>query len=175
MLQNHITCVDQNFSCIGRSAHQLSGIGAPSSGAWPAANRALYLPFSIPEPVTVARMMYHPGTVAANIDIGIYSYAGALLVSSGTVAKGTTAQVEFVNVTDTPLAAGDYYFALVNSNNTGNFHRIQSSLPSAVPFMKHMGVLQEALGSTVLPSSMTPATPASDYYPLVGFTQSATF
>lgn len=138
---------------------------------WPANNRAVYAPVSIPARFTIARFFAVNGTNATgNMDIGIYDLGGNRLLSTGTTARSGTSVVQYIGVTDTSFPAGQYYLALVASSTTGEFFR---TLSNAV-FLRVSGWLQEDLGGTVLPATMTPVTNTNASAFAFGFSQSDT-
>jgi hypothetical protein len=143
----------------------ISGGGA----AWPAANRAIYVPIVLPQPALLARFMVAGNSTTGNDDVGIYTQSGSLIISTGSVA--CAASLQYHNVTDTPLGPGRYYLAL-SHNNTGSHVRTGGS--TLLPMVRMAGVLQET-SAFGLPSTMTPEAAASVYVPLFGFTQSASF
>lgn len=100
---------------------RMSGLNtwAPSNVA-PTANRAYYIPFDICDEFTVTTMFWvNAGSVgAANVDVGIYDEDGTRLVSSGAIATAGANVVQVVDVADTILPAGTYYFALSKSATT---------------------------------------------------------
>jgi hypothetical protein len=122
-----------------------------SSAAWPTANLAIYVPVRIPTACVVKKLALANGaSVTGNFDIGIYSPAGARLVSAGSTAQSGATTEQVVDVTDTLLLAGLYYFAACHSS-TGSV----MMLAQAAPIAAAHGVLTEALGSVTLPSTAT--------------------
>ncbi len=101
---------------------------APSSGAWPSANRAIAIPFSVEHGETAYRLFICLGTTAGNgttqnLDMGIYARDGtttaAKVVSMGTTLASTTASaVQYLNITDTFLSPGKYYLVGTMDNAT---------------------------------------------------------
>jgi|KBSSwiStaDraftv2_1062776.scaffolds.fasta_scaffold22086_4 hypothetical protein len=158
---------------IGRFGPILSMYTTNNAGgaAWPANNRALYFPVHLPAPFLVARgYLVNDGNNTGNVDIGVYTIGGTRLVSSGSTARGSTNATQYIDLTDTWLSPGDYYWALVASSTSGVF----TAVASGVSQCRADGMLQEDLGATTLPSSMSPAAIATANIPLFGFTQSAT-
>ena len=143
-----------------------------ASQAWPAVNRAHYMPVTLPSRFTVARFVVAVGTTAGgNIDVGLYDSAGNRLLSTGTVARGSVSTIQYLDVTDQSFPAGKYYLALVCSSTGVGFTRVQVDNTDN---FKAVGLLQEDLGSTVLPATMTPVAFSTDTAFWFGFTQSAT-
>lgn len=140
------------------------GIGSAGNAAWPAANDALFIPFSIDKPIIVKRMYSMNGNVAGNnIDLGIYTMGGARIVSIGTTAQSGTSTVQFFDITDTYLSPGSYYMAVAASGTTATFRRFNPS----IILLQQMGVMK-ATSSFVLPSSVTLTTVTAAYVPEIG-------
>jgi len=138
---------------------------------WPTANRALYWPVHIPSPFLAARAFHcQAGNNTGNVDIGIYDINGNRLVSTGSTARGSTNVAQYIDITDTWLSPGDYYWAMVGSSTSGQTNGVSAS----APLLRADGCLKEDLGATTLPSSMNPATFADADVIFMGFTQSAT-
>lgn len=148
------------------SAVIITGLGPSSSGSWPAANRALYLPIFLPVGATLARFFEVNNSATNNVDVGIYTDAGVKITTTGSVAR--TLGCQYLNVTDVQLGPGKYYLGMA-SDATSNFFQIGPS----VGHLRVAGVLQEA-AAFPLPATMTGATVASAYLPIFGFTQSST-
>src|SRR5271154_4607263 len=87
------TCISppviSTFSALGAA---MAGVGmgvGPASQLWSnigvgAANAAIFIPFTVPDTITIAKLAAANGTaVAGNVDMGIYSEAGNRLVSKG--------------------------------------------------------------------------------------------
>jgi hypothetical protein len=146
------------------------GDGGISSAAWPANNLAVYVPVSIPVPFIVARFMVPNGSnITGNVDVGIYSAAGALLLSTGSTARANASAVQYIDVTNQVFQAGTYYLALVGSSTTGTYLRAPISIATRA---RMVGVLEEQLGATALPSTMTPVAYTRTSVFQFGFTQS---
>lgn len=88
------------------------------AGTWPAANRAIYVPFYVADTPTMVGGWILNGTVASgNLDIGIYK-AGTRLVSMGSTAMSGTSALQLFNTADTALTAGWHYMAMACDNVT---------------------------------------------------------
>jgi hypothetical protein len=96
--------------------------GIAGAVAWPAANLALYQPFSLPFPYSIKRLMIGRGTGGlGNWSLGIYDKEGAsIYLSGGFAASGGTTQIQYHTVT-TPftLDPGEYFFG-VSSDTTAS-------------------------------------------------------
>jgi hypothetical protein len=147
----------------------LAGAAPTTSTAWGTANLAWFLPFSLPWSYTVQRLFLANGaTVNGNIDLGIYSLAGAKLASTGAVAQATVTEVQYVALgSPLVLAAGTYLFGISLSSATGTVSMSASVTP---PFGRIMGMFQQATAHP-LPTTATLAAWNSTGYPLVGITR----
>ena len=148
-------------------------LAAPASATYPATNRAHYIPFS----VTISRTVYqlyvlNGSAVSGNIDVGVYSEAGAKLISSGATAQAGTGVIQLFDVADTALAAGSYYMAVWMNNTTGTLARTTATLISN----GIMGIRQETV-VTNLPTTWTPtaATATAPFVPVMGLVTRSDF
>lgn len=141
-----------------------------TSNVWPANNRAFYVPIRTDVTTTYARGVVINGTNATgNADVGIYNAAGSRLASSGSTARTGTTALDFYPTTDLVLPPGFYYLGLVLSSTTG---QVQNLVPATVALARATGTLQEDLGGTTLPSSMTGVSVTSAFIPIFGYSQS---
>jgi hypothetical protein len=142
------------------------GQGAPASQNYVTANLAVYIPFWVPVPLLVTKMGWGNGSaVAGNICAGIYTPAGARLVTTGSTAQSGTATLQVVDVADTFLARGTYYLGM-NSDTSGATQKVIAVLPAAgIP--QSLGLLQQAVGAVALPDPATFAKYAAAFIPLV--------
>lgn len=144
----------------------------PSSAAWHAANDPIAFPFRLSEGATVDQLCTCNGTAAGgNFDIGIYNAAWARLVSTGSTAGSGNSVWQFVDVTNTPLAANTlYYLVLVRDNITANRQRSSGAGGQAVAFAL-AGVQDSTTDAFPLPDPLTNMAAASGSYtalPLAG-------
>jgi hypothetical protein len=145
---------------------QLAAVASapPGNSGWPAANLAIYVPFTLDEAVTVVKLFWSNGAaVAGNVDAGIYDEAGARLVSSGSTVAAGTSQIQEVDVTDTRVAPGRYYLALAASSTSQQLQRTQVG---STPLLRAFGLANQAVFP--LPASATFAACGYDFIPLVG-------
>src|ERR1700716_2472412 len=71
------------------------------SVAWPAANRALYMPITLEAATTVRQIAWQNGTVVSgNVDAGIYDSSKAKVIATGSTAQSETSTVQLVDITD---------------------------------------------------------------------------
>jgi hypothetical protein len=134
----------------------------PASVVWPAANQALYVPFTVSDRVTFTRAHWYNGaTASGNVDVGIYNEAAARLCSTGAVAQGTINVVQTAAFTaSVALNPGRYYMAMSCSSATATMFASSASL---LPIMA--GMYQQATAH-VLPATATFATWTSTMQPL---------
>lgn len=142
----------------------------PTSGAWPASNRALYVPFTLRTAATVYKVFWANGaTASGNVDMGIFASTsgkpGALVISTGSTAQSGTDTLQTIDIADTQLVGGVlYYMALVNSGSTGTFYRYTTPVANLLTML---GCCQSAT-SLPLAANPTIATLASSYTPMFG-------
>ncbi|MEM3117107.1 MAG: hypothetical protein QW136_01755 [Nitrososphaerales archaeon] len=137
----------------------VSGAGGSTTG-W-AANRAVYTSIYISAPVTVTFMAFNASTASGNYDIGIYNWTGTRLVSSGSTAMVSGANVN--DITDTSLLPGWYFAALAVDNATAV---ITASVLAPVGAITAMG-LRTQENAFPLPNTATFAINILGAYPLI--------
>ena len=151
-------------SCVSTILNN-SGASAGSL-AWPAANRAIYVPVLIENPVTVLKMAVNVAVQSGNLDVGIYDEMGNRIVSKGSTAVGA-AGLQTVDITDTTLNPGLYFIAMCVDNTTASFTRVPITTAEV---LRMGGMQQQAVGAVTLPDPATFANPATGYVPLIGLT-----
>lgn len=160
-ISNDLALASQLRSVVSFSAN-------PASTAWPAANRAILVPFRLPSLTVIYQAIVGCGaTAAGNFDVGIYDKFGNRIVSGGATAK-TNSTEAVVNLTDTTLGVGTYYMALA-ADGTNNY---MAYAPAQVGLVKAIGVRQ-ASTAYVLPATVTFETAASAFVPVFGLLASA--
>lgn len=164
-------------ACIHVESPQAATYGAGvlqvanyAAAAWPAANRAIYVPFNMDQYATAKQMFWENGAVAGTSDIGIYDAISLKrLVSLGATTNAGTVQLG--NIADTALSPGCYYLGMLVSTVTTE---TVFSAPASIPFLRACGVVQQAVGAAALPDPMVPAAVASAYLPFFGVSFQAT-
>lgn len=146
---------------LGGGLKAAMGDGAlTTSTAWPAANRAILIPFRLPRRVTLYQAVVGSGaTATGNFDVGVYQPDGKRVISAGSTAKGNSVET-VVNLTDTLIGPGFYYMAL-SASTTNNF--IASTVANA-GIAKNLGIRQ-ASSAFALPDPITFETAASNIIP----------
>lgn len=145
---------------------ELAIIGSAFAEAtFPASNRAIAIPFTNTESITVVKMWaLNGGVVSGNIDIGIYDEDFAKVVTIGSTAQAGVSIIQEFNIADTVLAAGRYYMVVAMDNTTGELARYSTGVEN----QKSLGLFQMA-SAFALPTTLTPADVASAYVPVIGF------
>lgn len=136
---------------------------ASASGAWPANNRAIFVPFELAVHATFYKAWTNIGTSSGNIDFGIYDLAGNRLGSAGSTASPGTG-FHIVDISDTTLQPGNYYMAMAAS--TTGFLPSRWASP-ALQIMTSFG-LGDMASALALPNPATIAVATSAYIPLFG-------
>ncbi len=150
-----------NLASVGAATGSL---GAAASAVWPAANRAIYVPFRISESIVIQNLFLQNGSaVSGNFDIGILDIAGCKLVSSGSTAQAGVSVTQTVDITDTQIGPGLFYLALSFNNITATVLRSTSN----ARFLRLLGCAQEA-NAFPLPAVATFALVGSNYLPACG-------
>ena len=163
-----ITITPWSYQSLGVALFA-AGTPLPSgAAAWPAAGAVIFVPFGVPEPVTITKLFYGIGAAAGNIDMGVYDASGNLLVSAGTTAASGSTTLQVVDVTDTTIARGQYYLALVA--DTVTTLTIARAAPAA-GLAQSLGLLEQDSVTLPLSTGASPATFAKytrAYVPVIG-------
>jgi hypothetical protein len=141
------------------------GDTALSDVIYPAANRAVYIPFVLYRPATAYKMfLFNGAVVSGNIDLGIYDKAGVRLASIGsTVQAGTSNLQEVAFASPVQLGPGYYFMAMSMDNITGQVLR------RALGNNEGQAAGQYQQGSAFpLPATATLNALSSSYIPLIG-------
>lgn len=157
------------ISTFGReSLGVVAGTASFASTAWPASNRAIYLPFTLDTPYKVQKIAWINGaTIGANVDVGIFERDGVRLGSLGAVAQGAINTYQVGDITDIDLDPGVYFMGMVLSLNTGT---VSATASLGAPLLRGCGVQQQALAGTAMSTNANPAVfanPASAFLPLM--------
>lgn len=144
-----------------------------ASFSWPAQNRGLYIPVTIPWAYPVARVFWANGSTATgNMCFAIFTAADMVrLYTSGGVAQSGASQLQYVDPTDFMLPAGSYYFFLSNDSATTT-NRAFGQATTATNEGRICGFLQQGSVGTA-PEKATPEAWASTGQPICGITRTA--
>ena len=139
-----------------------TGLGyATSSQAYPTANKAYLVPFTVPESVIAYKLGWVNGTSpTGNADVGIYDAAGTMIVSGGGTARSGSGLSQAVDITDTVLAPDTLYYLAYAQDDTSAVRVISA------PTTQGSGMLgvREKATSYVLPATLTgTSAPATTY------------
>lgn len=165
------------YSPSAISSHDTSWTGAyhttaATSQAWPAANIAVYLPFSVGTATTVYETWVCTGTLtdSNNIEIGCYNLAGTRLFTTAMTITTASDTVNSSGMTDYTLDRGSYYMAM-SCDGTRNFLATSQS----IGLYQAAGCLEETgLTGATLPATATFATYTRAYLPVFGFNLTST-
>lgn len=143
-----------SLQSVGLEGIMVTG-GGTGAAAWPAANLVIYVPFWLSEPLTVTKLWLAIGAPAGTIDVGIYDSVGNLLVSAGSTTVTASAALQVMDVTDTTLNRGNYYFGTVASTVTTL--TIERYTPAA-GICQAFGLLEQTSAAPPLATNASPAT-----------------
>ena len=138
-----------------------------ASATWVAANRALFIPFSLQVPIVAKKLFVANATTGIpndNIDVGIYSADGTRIVSAGSTAQSGTEIAQNFAIADTLIGPGVFYLAMVMSGSTGTIYRASNA---TLATLRRAGMLQMA-SAFPLPTTATFAAIGNAYIPMVG-------
>ncbi len=143
------------------------GSTAASSGAYPAANRAILVPFRVYRSIKAYSMFLVNGATGSFLfDLGIYDPAGTLLVSTGGTSQSGNNNLQETNfAASIRLTGGLYYMAISMSSATATLFRRTTNNN----LMNALGCHVISASAYPLPATGTFATvPASTNLPLFG-------
>lgn len=140
-------------------------IGTAGGVVW-TANLAVYVPFLVPAPFVVRRLVVAEAPVATveNWDLGVFTADGEKIVSTGSTAHVNTTTT-YVTVAEKLLMPGRYYFGYSN-DSTG---QVFNATAVVLEHLKIGGVFEEA-SAFPLPARATFAVLTHALYPIVGMT-----
>lgn len=149
---------------LGIPIAALSGGITPASAAWPAANDAIFIPISLPRDAPISALFLVNGTPSGNVDIGLYTFDGTKIVSSGSIAHTGTSSPQRIDISDTYLSSGRYFIAAALNNGTGTVSRLNMNSVRA----QTLGVFKMA-SAFPLPATAIFASPTASFLPVLGF------
>jgi hypothetical protein len=164
-----VSVFDRQSGWIG-----ISHASSPASAAYPEADRAYYYPIALRSSGVVRRVWWANGattTGGATIEVGVYAdsgYGPGTKVISGSATQGTASQVQFVDVTDTPVSSGLHWLAIRSSSatNTTVFRsNLGASYDSSFMFIQ--------ASASPLPATATPIEATASEVWLFGFATTA--
>jgi hypothetical protein len=151
---------------LGRGLIAMSGVAAAT---W-VSGLAVYIPFHLPFPYVVRRVMWQNGSTitTTNVDCGVYTAAGTKLFSSGSTAMVGVSARQYVSVAETLLMPGAYYLAWTCDGTT---NRATANVLAAQE--GEMLGLQQQSAALPLPAAMTEVAYAGAGLPFCGITRTA--
>lgn len=164
-----VTITPWSYQSVGAMLFA-SDQGGPAGQNYVAANVVVFVPFWVPEPTVITKLFWANGNaVAGNLDVGVYDEGQNLLVSAGSTAQATISVLQVIDVTDTVVARGRYYLAIVSDTSDAT-QKLHAVLPAAgIP--QSFGLLEQASVTLPLSTGASPATFAKytrAYVPLFG-------
>lgn len=166
----HISTFD--LEMVGPEFRTFSGL-APSSNNWPAVNLAIFVPLYLSSALIAYQLYLGNGAaVAGNVDMGIFDEAGTMLVSKGSTAQAGASGFQFLNITDTPLAANTRYYIGISTDTSGITQKIQGPVVPQAGIGQMMGLAQMASAFPL--ANATFAAYAQVLVPMCGLTGRAT-
>jgi hypothetical protein len=142
-----------------------SAPGSTTGTTWPAANRAIYVPFELNQAQTLANVIIQVGTSSGNLDVGIYRLDQSKVVSKGSTPMGGTG-VQTIPLSQA-LAAGFYILGINVDNTSAALFGATAPGVTTGGLLEQLGFRQQAVGAVTLPGPATFAVPTSAYFPLV--------
>lgn len=124
-----------------------------AAGSTVSASEAILIPVGVPEATTLSRILVAITNQSGNIDVGLYTLGGKLVVALGSTAC-PAAGIYYANVVDTPIQQGWYYIALAADNSTTQFANV--SVGVAVNNAAGLWGLKKATAAFPLPATITP-------------------
>lgn len=143
------------------------------SATWVAANRAIFVPFFLQVPISVAKLFIANGSAGIpndNFDIGIYSGelggTATRITSTGSTAQSGTDTRQDVSVSATLIGPGEFFLAVAMNGTTGTVYRAATNIQT----LRRSGMRQMA-SAFPLPATATLAALATAYLPMFGLSQ----
>lgn len=135
--------------------------------AWPSANMAFFTPVRVPHRMTLTKLgLFNASVVSGNWDIGIYDPSGRRLVSTGSTAQSGAYVMQAVDVADSEIGPGLFYFAAVMDNTTSQVYRMVPN-NSNVDIVRLLTGCVQMASAFPLPATATFATLAYLFSPVV--------
>lgn len=147
------------------------GVGQAAMAVWPSANLGIFIPLYVRAPFVAQQIDWVNGTVvsAPSMEVALYNEAGTVkLATSGVVTQVGSGVPQAVAISGgLLLGRGRYWMGMVLSNNTSGIMRFTGAA-ALTDLQKFIGNSETALGSTALPASITFASAAQSYIPMMG-------
>lgn len=129
---------------------------------WPTANKALYVPITVPETFIFNKFVFIVQLSSNNVDCGIYTAQGKKIVSTGSTAV-PAAGCKTISCAVTRLEPGFYWLAMACDSTSPQFQRSTGGASNYAFY----GVKEEA-AAFALPATISLATDSTlNFLPLV--------
>lgn len=137
---------------------------------WASSNTAVYIPFRIAFTTNFSSMFWMNGTAGTDsCDVGVYTFSGSKIVSTGGTLTSGALQPQIVSVTPTTLSPGLYYFAMARNGTTNTLYAVASIAGQVTRgFGIYVASTSYPLSSTVIFAGNTGQSPN---IPFMGFTK----
>lgn len=147
-----ITLGSREFSTAG----VMPGIpSARTNTPWHTANDPVAYGFALREAAVVTKLGWVNGSAAGGgVDLGIYDLAWNRLISTGAQTGAGNGVWQWIDVTDTALAAGRYWLAHSRDNTTAN-RALRYSQGQLLSVLQIAGVQDSATDAYPLPNPLT--------------------
>jgi hypothetical protein len=147
-----ITLGSREFSAAG----VMPGIpSARTNTAWHTANDPVAYPFALREAAVVTKLGWVNGSAAGGgVDLGIYDLSWNRKVSTGAQTGTGNGVWQWIDVTDTALAAGRYYLAHSRDNITAN-RALRYSQGQLLSVLQMSGAQDSTTDAYPLPDPLT--------------------
>lgn len=139
----------------------MTTVNASAAAVWPTANKAFFSPVLVTTQVTVYQMSVIVAVQAGNLDVAILDENANRIVSSGSTAVGA-AGAQLLDIADTDLPPGLYFFGMAASSTTASFNRTNHPVAAA----RTAGMLQQTSALPIANPATFAAVDAA-YQPLV--------
>lgn len=142
----------------------IGSLGNSASATWPTADKALFIPFRVAQPLDVVQFfLFNGATVSGNFDVGIYDIAGTKIVSKGSTAQSGANALQIADTTNVRIGPGLFYLAIVFNNTTATIRRFApAALTTDMCKMIGMAQMDSAFP---LPDTATFATVSQAFIP----------
>jgi hypothetical protein len=163
------------MECVSTGGmHGIGGALSPffnlqGAATWPAAQRAIFVPFRLSWQFMVRRMAWVNTNTTGTLDVGVYALDGTRLCSTGAVTRTGANVLQSAAVTaPLMLGPGTYYFASLCSSAAGTLIGLVATIATWDP--RCHGLAKLDAGANTLPAVATLASYTDTVIPLVAAT-----
>ena len=162
-----VTVMTYSLEAVGPGMRGMNATSymVTASVAYPAANLALFIPFTLTKSIVMVKLFAVNGNpCAGNIDVGIYDVAGRRIISSGSVAHALINNVQVFDIADTRIGPGNFYLAVAKDDAVGCL-RAGTTFANIAPALLGMAQMAAAFP---LPAQAVFAQITGNYVPVIG-------